>query len=60
MVWGTDLGSGHSQDAHLLKDTQAIDIEEKNQKFSYDPDWFFTKYCHSFQNNILSRFSLKL
>lgn len=25
VVWGTDLGSGHSQDAHLLKDTWAID-----------------------------------
>lgn len=33
MVWGTDLGSGHSQDAHLLKDTQAIYIEEKIKSF---------------------------
>lgn len=33
MVWGTDLGSGHNQDARLHKDTQAIDTEEKTRSF---------------------------
>lgn len=32
MVWGTDLGSGYSQDAHSLKDNRAID-REKNKSF---------------------------
>lgn len=59
MVWGTDLGSGHSQDTHSLKDTRAIDTE-KNQKFCHNPDWFFTKYCQSFQYKLLSGFLLKL
>lgn len=33
MVWGKNLGSEHSQDSHLLKDTRAIDIEEKTKVF---------------------------
>lgn len=35
MVWGKNLGSEHSQDSHLLKDTRAIGIEEKTKVFSY-------------------------
>lgn len=34
MVWGTHLGFGHNQDGHSLKDTRAIDTEEKTKVFS--------------------------